>query len=114
MLYEGIKETENTRIEKDNETREEIEMLYTFGVVIFEHTILESDNTTISICYFEPEETYDIVIEDKKEGKLIEYRQTQQLDQTLQEYFDLTKNEEITDKENNTIKCISHSIEYKL
>ena len=30
MLYEGKKETENTRIEKDDETKDEIEMLYSF------------------------------------------------------------------------------------
>ena len=44
MLYEGIKETENTRIEKDDETKAEIEMLYSFDVVLFEHTILKGDS----------------------------------------------------------------------
>ncbi len=114
MLFEGIKETQNTRIEKDKETENEIEMLYSFGVVLFEHTILESDNKTISISYFEPEKIYDIIIEDKKQGKLIEYINTDQLNDTFKQYFSLIKNEETSDENNDILKCTSHSIEYSL
>ena len=87
MYYEGIKETENTRIEKDDETKDEIEMLYSFGVVLFEHTILKKDHMTISICYFDPLKIYDIVIEDNLNKTLLSYKSTRQLDDDLKIYF---------------------------
>ena len=113
MLYEGKKETENTRIEKDDETKDEIEMLYSFGVVLFEHTILESEELTYSICYFAPQEVYDIVIENSKNGQLIKYESVKQLDDKTRKFYDLIKNDEITDG-TNKYKCMSHSIEYTL
>lgn len=112
MLYEGIKETQNTRIEKDDETKEEIEMLYSFDVVLFEHTIVESHNQIISICYFNPKQVYDVVIQDKS-GKLIRYEQLNQLDEKLEKYYNLIKNEEITEN-GIKYKCMSHSVEYML
>lgn len=114
MYYEGIKETENTRIEKDDETKDEIEMLYSFGVVLFEHTILKKDHMTISICYFDPLKIYDIVIEDNLNKTLLSYKSTRQLDDDLKIYFNLTKNEEIVDRDNVNVKCMSHSVEYTL
>lgn len=114
MLYEGIKETQNTRIEKDDETAEEIEMLYSFGVVLFEHTLLESDEYTYSICYFPPKEVYDIVIENKNDKSLKEYKVTDKLDKRYDELFGLIKNQELTDEKNIKYKCMSHSIEYTL
>lgn len=114
MLYEGIKETQNTRIEKDDETIEEIEMLYSFGVVLFEHTILESAEYTYSICYFPPGDVYDIVIENKNDKSLLEYRVTDKLDKKFNLLFNLIKNQEITDDNNIKYTCMSHSIEYTL
>lgn len=114
MLYEGIKETENTRIEKDDDNRDEIEMLYSFGVVIFEHTIVKKEELIISICYFDPLKIYDIVIEDNDNSSLVSYKTAKQLDDTLMEYFNMTKNEEIIDRDNNKIKCMSHCVEYTL
>lgn len=109
MHYEGKKETENTRIEMDEETRDEIEMLYTFDVVLFEHVILESETHTYSICYFAPEKIYDIVVEDKQLNRLEKYETTKQLDKSYEKYFKLNKNQKIDD-----IICTSHSIEYTL
>lgn len=114
MLYEGIKETENTRIEKDEETKDEIEMLYSFGVILFEHTILESDELMYSICYFEPKKVYDLVIQNKNNGKLISYEVKTKLNNQEKNYFNLTKNEETTDQNNNKLICMSHSVEYTL
>ena len=114
MLYEGIKETENTRIEKDDETKAEIEMLYSFDVVLFEHTILKGDKYTISICYFNPLKIYDIIIEDYINSCLISIESKNELDEEYKTFFNLIKNEEITDKNNNKYKCMSHSVEYTL
>lgn len=113
MLYEGIKETENTRIEKDDETKEEIEMLYSFEVVLFEHTILKKDNISISICYFDPLKIYDIVIEDIKNNSLISYETATELTDEYRQLFNLTKNQELT-YNNKRYKCMSHSVEYTL
>lgn len=113
MQYEGKKETQNTRIEKDEETKDEIEMLYSFGVVLFEHVILQSREKTISISYFAPQQIYDIVIENKKENKLIKYETKKELTEKYQKYYQLNKNETITEN-NEKIICTSHSIEYTL
>lgn len=113
MLYEGIKETQNTRIEKDDDTEAEIEMLYSFGVVLFEHTILKTDELMISICYFDPLRIYDIIIEDNNNHTLISYESKTELDEEYMKLFNLTKNEE-TDKNNLKYKCMSHSVEYTL
>lgn len=114
MLYEGKKETQNTRIEKDEDTREEIEMLYSFGVIIFEHVILKKEDIIISICYCDPLKTYDVVIEDNVNSSLISYKTYERLDDTLTEYFNLTQNEEIVDGDNKKVKCMSHCVEYTL
>ncbi|HII08087.1 MAG TPA: hypothetical protein HA355_00670 [Methanosphaera sp.] len=114
MYYEGMKETENTRIEKDDETRDEIDMLYSFGVVLFEHTILKKDEITISICYCDPLKIYDIVIENNVKSCLLSYKTLDQLDEEMEIYFNLTKNEEIVDKNNVKVRCMSHSVEYTL
>jgi len=113
LHYEGIKETENTRIEKDDETKDEIEMLYSFGVVIFEHVIIESEQRRYSICYFAPEELYDIVIEDKQEKKVIRYDVKKQLDNNLEQYYGLNKNDTL-ELDGVMYKCTSHSVEYTL
>lgn len=114
MLYEGIKETQNTRIEKDDDTKDEIEMLYSFDVVLFENTVLKSEETTISISFFSPLKIYDIVIEDNENLRLISYESKTELDEDLMKLFNLTKNEEIIDKNNVKYKCMSHSVEYTL
>ncbi|MBR0471615.1 MAG: hypothetical protein IJI98_02825 [Methanosphaera sp.] len=113
MQYEGIKETQNTRIEKDKETLDEIEMLYSFGVVLFEHAILESEHKTYSISYFAPQQIYDIVIENKQENKLETYTTTTQLTGNMEKMFQLNKNEKIIIN-NEEITCTSHSIEHTL
>lgn len=114
MSFEGIKETQNTRIEKDDDTKDEIEMLYSFGVVLFENTILKSEELTVSISFFSPLKIYDIVIEDNKNHRLVSYESKTELDEDFLKLFNLTKNEEIIDKNNVKYKCMSHSIEYTL
>lgn len=113
MQYEGIKETQNTRIEKTHETEAEIEMLYSFNVVLFEHVILQTQEETISISYFAPQEIYDIVIENKKENKLIKYETQKTLTKQYNKYFQLNKNDTI-EENGQKITCTSHSIEYTL
>ncbi|RAP52103.1 MAG: hypothetical protein BZ138_03650 [Methanosphaera sp. rholeuAM270] len=107
-----MKETENTRIEKDSDTVDEIEMLYSFGVVLFEHVLLESDNVEYSICYFAPQEVYDIVIEDK-ENNSVSYNQEKELTANQEKLFSLIKNETVILDDEEFI-CKSHSIEHTL
>lgn len=112
MLYEGIKETENTRIERDDETKEEIEMLYAFEVVIFEHVILESGKYSYSICYFAPREVFDIVIEDKNNNTR-SFETMGKLNERMDKLFQLNKGDNIS-IDDEDINCISHSVEYTL
>ncbi|WP_069593075.1 hypothetical protein [Methanosphaera sp. WGK6] len=112
-MSEGSKETENTRIEKDAENISEIELLYTFDVIIFEHTLLESEKYSYSICWTNPKQIYDVVIEDKQKGKLVKYEVVKKSSPKLSKYFNLIKGEKLVD-DGCQITCTSHSIEYKL
>lgn len=114
MFTEGIKETENTRIEKDPENFDEIEMLYSFGVVIFEHTILESEDYEYSFCWFEPEKIFDIIIKNRKLQTIEVFKSCPELDEEYEKLFQLIKDEEIKSNDKKIIKCVSHSIEYTL
>lgn len=111
---EGIKETEFTRIEKDNDSLSEIEMLYSFNVVIFEHTILKNERYEYSICFFAPENIYDVVIIDKLNHTLLKYESTSTLNDKLSDYFNLINGESTIDCDGNKLICRSHSIEYTL
>ena len=113
-MYEGIKETQHTRIEVDEETKSDVEILYSFGVVIFEHTILKNDNIEISICYFAPGDVYDIVIIDKNNNSLLKYETSKQLNEKYNKYFNLINGQKTLDDDNNELNCRSHSVEYTL
>lgn len=113
-LSEGIKETQHTRIEVDDENRSEMEMLYSFGVVIFEHVIVSNDNMEVSICYFAPSDVYDIVVIDKKNKLLLKYETTKQLNERYDQYFNLINHQSIVDEDGGELICRSHSVEYTL
>ena len=89
-------------------------MLYSFGVVIFEHTILESEDYEYSFCWFEPEKIYDIIIKNKKLKNIEVFKSCPDLDEEYKKYFQLIKNEEIKSNDGEIIQCVSHSIEYTL
>ena len=113
-MLEGIKETQHTRIEKDKESQSEIEMLYSFGVVIFEHTILKNDDYEYSICYFAPGNVYDIVVLDKKNMKVLKYDSCDKLDDKYEKYFNLINGQKVLCDDGSELTCRSHSIEYTL
>lgn len=113
-MSEGIKETEHTRIEKDHSSESEIEMLYSFGVVLFEHCVLKNDTYEYSICYFAPSDVYDIVVINKKESKVIKFESCSKLDEKYSDYFNLINGEKTLDDDNNELICRSHSVEYTL
>lgn len=113
-MSEGLKETEHTRIEKDENSQSEIDMLYSFGVVLFEHTILKNDDYEYSICYFSPSDIYDIVIMNKKTGSLEVFESTNNLNEEFKDYFNLVNGQKTLDKNGNEIICRSHSVEYTL
>jgi len=113
-LFEGVKETEHTRIEKDSSSESEIDMLYSFGVVIFEHCVLCNDSYEYSICYFAPRDIYDIVVINKKEGHVEYFETTHQLNDTYLSYFNFINGESVLDNDGNKLVCRSHSVEYTL
>lgn len=113
-MVEGIKETEHTRIEKDRDNASEIEMLYSFGVVLFEHCVLKNDNYEYSICYFAPSDVYDIVVVDKINRKLVLYETYTKLNDKYESYFNLINGEITLDDDGNQLICRSHSVEYTL
>ena len=111
-MSEGIKETEYTRIEVDEDNKSEIEILYSFDVVIFEHVICSNDDMEVSICYFAPSDVYDIVVIDKKNRRLLEYERCDKLNDKYSKYFNLIKGQ--TAHDDASLTCGSHSIEYTL
>ena len=113
-MAEGIKETQHTRIEVDEDNKSEIEMLYSFGVVIFEHVILSNENMEVSICYFAPSDVYDIVEIDKKNKALLKYDTCKQLNEKYSAYFNMINGQSVIDDDNHKLLCGSHSVEYTL
>lgn len=113
-MSEGIKETQHTRIEVDEDNKSEIEMLYSFGVVIFEHVILSNDKREVSICYFAPSDVYDIVVIDKKNSLLLKYETCNKLNEKYLVYFNLINHQSIVDEDDGKLICGSHSVEYTL
>lgn len=113
MLSEGYKETENTRIEKDKENENEISMLYDFGVIIFEHVILESDKYYYSICWFNPKKVYDVLVEDKQRGVVDSFDTFNELPPNLSKLYSMIKGESVC-LDDEIIKCNSHCVEYSL
>ena len=114
LLTEGLKETQHTRIELDEENKSELEILYSFGVVLFEHTILSNDDVECSICYFAPSDVYDIVVIDKKNNALLKYESCSKLNEKYSSYFNLVNGQTIHSDGYGKLLCGSHSIEYVL
>ncbi|RAP54375.1 MAG: hypothetical protein BZ137_02530 [Methanosphaera sp. rholeuAM130] len=89
-------------------------MLYSFGVVLFEHTVLKNDSYEYSICYFAPSDVYDIVVIDKKHNLLLKYETCHQLNEKYSDYFNLINGQRALDDDGDELVCRSHSIEYTL
>lgn len=98
-------------IEKTEESKGKIKQLYDSNAVLFEETVLLSDNIKYSICFVPKAGVYDVVIEDFK-NNLAKYQVFHKLSSLTLKYFNLLKDETYLDDFGNVFKCISHTIEY--
>lgn len=98
-------------IEKTNKTKRKIKQLYDLNVVLFEETVLMSNNVKYSICFVPKAKVYDVIIEDFK-NNTINYQVFHKLSPSTLKYFNLLKGESYLDNFGNEFKCISHTIEY--
>ena len=94
-------------IEKSNE----IKQVYDSNIVLFEETVLISNDIKYSICFVPKLKEYDVIIEDFKNNKII-YQVFHKLSPSTLKYFNLLKGESYLDNFGNEFKCISHTIEY--
>lgn len=98
-------------IEKTEESKGKIKQLYDSNAVLFEETVLLSDNIKYSICFVPKAGVYDVVIKDFK-NNLTKYQVFHKLSPLTLKYFNLLKDETYLDDFGNVFKCISHTIEY--
>lgn len=98
-------------IEKTEESKGKIKQLYDSNAVLFEETVLLSDNIKYSICFVPKAGVHDVVIEDFK-NNLTKYQVFHKLSPLTLKYFNLLKDETYLDDFGNVFKCISHTIEY--
>lgn len=98
-------------IEKTEESKGKIKQLYDSNAVLFEETVLLSDNIKYSICFVPKAGVYDVVIEDFK-NNLTKYQVFHKLSLLTLKYFNLLNDETYLDDFGNVFKCISHTIEY--
>ena len=96
-------------IEKTEESKGKIKQLHDSNAVLFEETVLLSDNIKYSICFVPKAGVYDVVIEDFK-NNLTKYQVFHKLSPLT--FFNLLKDETYLDDFGNVFKCISHTIEY--
>lgn len=101
-------------VEKTKELIKDIKTLYELDLVKFEQTILKSDHLNYTIIYTPKLDIYDVIIEDYKKEKLINYQSFPKLSGSTLKYFNLLQNQEYDDGFGNKFKCISHTIEYEL
>ncbi len=101
-------------IEKTKNDEENIKILIDLNLVIFEETVLLSNNLKYIIIHTPKIKVYDVIIEDFKKGILISYISFNKLSNSTLKYFNLIKNEEYSDNFGNTFKCIKHTIEYEI
>ena len=98
-------------IEKTNDSKRKIKQLYDSDSVLFEETLLVSNNIKYSICFVPKAEVYDVIIEDF-ENNFTKYQVFHKLSPSTLKYFNLLKGESYLDDFGNEFKCISHTIEY--
>lgn len=103
-----------TIIEKDEENIKDIETLYTFDLVLFETTVLLIDDIEYCICWIPSLNLYDVSKQNTSHTKIICYKVQNKLSKKQEEYYNLLQGNIIEDENGNTVKCISHSIEYNL
>ena len=81
-------------IEKTNKTK--IKLFYDLDVVLFEETVLMSNNIKYSICFVPKAKVYDVIIEDFK-NNTINYQVFHKLSPSTLKYFNLLKGESYLD-----------------
>ena len=98
-------------IEKTVELKPKIKKLFDLDLVLFEETILISDNIKYNICFVPKAKIYDVIIEDFDNG-IVNYVSFPKLSPSTLKYFNLLKGEVFNDGFGNNFKCINHIIKY--
>lgn len=102
-----------TIIERNKDNSKRIREYYDNNTVLFEHTILESEKFSYSICYCFPLNIYDVILENHVNKKLINYEARQQLSGSTLKYFNALKDDTVSDMFGNNFKCKTHYVELK-
>lgn len=77
-------------IEKTNDSKRKIKQLYDSDSVLFEETLLVSNNIKYSICFVPKAEVYDVIIEDF-ENNFTKYQVFHKLSPSTLKYFNYLK-----------------------
>lgn len=88
----------------------EVKKYFDDGVVLFEHTILESEQFVYSICYCPVLDVYDVLLEDSVNSKLINYEARRRLSGSTLKYFKVYKGDVVEDMFGNSFSCVSHHL----
>ena len=95
------------------ESFEEVKSLCSLYDVIFEECVLESDEIYYSISKITCLKLYDVVIINKKSGRLINVESRAKLSGSTLKYFNNYAGDVYVDAHGNTFKCKSHYVIYR-
>lgn len=97
-------------VEKNRDNISEIEKYYDEDIVLFEHTILESESFVYSICYCPRLDVYDVLLEDVVNSRLINYEARQRLSGSTLKYFNVFRDDIVSDMFGNRFSCVTHHV----
>ncbi|RAP53587.1 MAG: hypothetical protein BZ138_00440 [Methanosphaera sp. rholeuAM270] len=98
-------------IEKNEKNKSLISEYYEKGLVLFDHCILVSEKYYYSICYCPKVDVYDVVLQDSSDLRLVNYEARKKLSNSTLKYFNVYKDDIISDSFGNRLLCLSHYIE---
>ncbi|WP_299523028.1 hypothetical protein [uncultured Methanobrevibacter sp.] len=99
-------------LEKSTELKYKITKLFDLNLVLFEETVLVSNDIKYCICFIPKLKIYDVFIENFKNNS-IKFCSFTKLSPSTLRYFNLINGESYLDNFGNKFKCISHTIEYE-
>lgn len=99
-------------IQKNESNIDFIKNLYNENKVIFEKTVLISDNLKYVICYFPQHNFYHIFIYDYIDNFIISNINFSKLSNSTLKYFNMIKGDIYNDWLKNSFRCLSHIIGY--
>ena len=100
-------------IERCKDNVSEVSEYYAEGIVVFEHNVLESEKFVYSICYCPLLDVYDVLLEDKVNGRLVNYEARRKLSGSTLKYFNVFKGDVVDDMFGNRFTCMTHHLEIK-